>query len=63
MDAAVGLVRQVEALEDSELLEYSIAHFDSDSHRLAFGENFSPRALTIALGARGKVAGVAARGL
>src|SRR5205823_1677037 len=33
MDVPIGLVHQMEALEDSELLEFSTQHFDSDSHR------------------------------
>jgi len=33
-----GLVHQMEALEDSELYEFSTQHFDSDSHRLAPGD-------------------------
>ena len=31
----LGLVHQMEALEDAELYEFSSHHFDSDSHRLA----------------------------
>ncbi len=38
MDVPVGLVHQMEALEDSELLEFSTQHFDSDSHRLLKGD-------------------------
>jgi len=38
MDVPVGLVHQMEALEDSELLEFSTQHFDSDSHRLEKGD-------------------------
>ncbi len=38
MDVPVGLVHQMEALEDSELYEFSSQHFDSDSHRLARGD-------------------------
>jgi mannose-6-phosphate isomerase-like protein (cupin superfamily) len=38
MDIAPGLVHQMEALEDSELFEFSTQHFDSDSHRLVRGD-------------------------
>jgi mannose-6-phosphate isomerase-like protein (cupin superfamily) len=38
MDIRPGLVHQMEALEDSELYEFSTQHFDSDSHRLAPGD-------------------------
>jgi len=38
MDVPIGLVHQMEALEDSELLEFSTQHFDSDSHRLMKGD-------------------------
>jgi mannose-6-phosphate isomerase-like protein (cupin superfamily) len=38
MDIPRGLVHQMEALEDSELLEFSTQHFDSDSHRLKPGD-------------------------
>src|SRR5437660_435024 len=38
MDVPIGLVHQMEALEDSELLEFSTEHFDSDSHRLQKGD-------------------------
>jgi|SRR5271155_3096731 len=38
MDVPVGLVHQMEALEDSELFEFSTQHFDSDSHRLETGD-------------------------
>jgi mannose-6-phosphate isomerase-like protein (cupin superfamily) len=38
MDVPIGLVHQMEALEDSELFEFSTQHFDSDSHRLAKGD-------------------------
>jgi hypothetical protein len=34
MDVAIGLVLQMEAIEDTELFELSTHHFDSDSHRL-----------------------------
>jgi mannose-6-phosphate isomerase-like protein (cupin superfamily) len=34
MDVPIGFVHQMEALEDSELYEFSSQHFDSDSHRL-----------------------------
>jgi mannose-6-phosphate isomerase-like protein (cupin superfamily) len=37
MDIPTGLVHQMEALEDSELFEFSTQHFDSDSHRLERG--------------------------
>jgi mannose-6-phosphate isomerase-like protein (cupin superfamily) len=38
MDVPIGLVHQMEALEDSELFEFSTQHFDSDSHRLVKGD-------------------------
>lgn len=38
MDIAPGLVHQMEALEDSELFEFSTQHFDSDSHRIQRGD-------------------------
>ncbi len=38
MDVPIGLVHQMEALEDAELLEFSTQHFDSDSHRLIPGD-------------------------
>jgi mannose-6-phosphate isomerase-like protein (cupin superfamily) len=38
MDVPRGLVHQMEALEDSELFEFSTQHFDSDSHRLIKGD-------------------------
>jgi mannose-6-phosphate isomerase-like protein (cupin superfamily) len=38
MDVPPGLVHQMEALEDAELLEFSTQHFDSDSHRLIKGD-------------------------
>jgi mannose-6-phosphate isomerase-like protein (cupin superfamily) len=38
MDIPTGLVHQMEALEDSELYEFSTQHFDSDSHRLMRGD-------------------------
>jgi mannose-6-phosphate isomerase-like protein (cupin superfamily) len=34
-DVPRGLVHQMEALEDSELYEFSTQHFDSDSHRIS----------------------------
>jgi hypothetical protein len=33
MDVPRGLVHQMEAVEDSELYEFSTQHFNSDSHR------------------------------
>ena len=33
-----GLKHQMEALEDSELFEFSTQHFDSDSHRVIKGD-------------------------
>jgi mannose-6-phosphate isomerase-like protein (cupin superfamily) len=33
-----GLRHQMEALEDSELFEFSTQHFDSDSHRIIKGD-------------------------
>jgi mannose-6-phosphate isomerase-like protein (cupin superfamily) len=38
MDVPVGLVHQMEALEDAELYEFSTQHFDSDSHRIVRGD-------------------------
>ena len=38
MDVPIGLVHQMEALEDAELYEFSTQHFDSDSHRLVNGD-------------------------
>ena len=38
MDIPRGLVHQMEALEDSELFEFSTRHFDSDSNRIVPGD-------------------------
>ena len=38
MDVPPGMVHQIEALEDTELFEFSTQHFESDSHRLAPGD-------------------------
>jgi mannose-6-phosphate isomerase-like protein (cupin superfamily) len=38
MDIPPGLVHQMEALEDTELIEFSTQHFNSDSHRLIPGD-------------------------
>ena len=38
MDVPIGLVHQMEAIEDAELFEFSTQHFDSDSHRLVPGD-------------------------
>jgi hypothetical protein len=38
MDVPRRLVHQMEALEDSELFEFSTQHFESDSHRLSPGD-------------------------
>jgi mannose-6-phosphate isomerase-like protein (cupin superfamily) len=38
MDVPPGLVHQMEALEDSELFEFSTEHFESDSYRLVKGD-------------------------
>jgi mannose-6-phosphate isomerase-like protein (cupin superfamily) len=38
MDVPLGLVHQMEALEDSELFEFSTQHFETDSHRLVKGD-------------------------
>jgi mannose-6-phosphate isomerase-like protein (cupin superfamily) len=38
MDVPIGLIHQMEALEDAELFEFSTQHFDSDSHRLVKGD-------------------------
>jgi mannose-6-phosphate isomerase-like protein (cupin superfamily) len=35
MDAPPGLVHQMEALEETQLFEFSTQHFDTDSHRLS----------------------------
>ena len=34
----VGLRHQMEAIEDTELFEFSTQHFDSDSHRIKKGD-------------------------
>jgi mannose-6-phosphate isomerase-like protein (cupin superfamily) len=38
MDIPPGLVHQMLALEDSELIEFSTQHFNSDSHRIEKGD-------------------------
>ncbi|MGH7002169.1 MAG: cupin domain-containing protein, partial [Stellaceae bacterium] len=38
MDIPPGLVHQMEALEPSELFEFSTQHFEEDSHRLVKGD-------------------------
>ena len=38
MDVSPGLVHQMEALEDSELFEFSTQHFESDSYRIVKGD-------------------------
>ena len=38
LDIPPGLVHQMEALEDAELLEFSTQHFESDSYRLVKGD-------------------------
>ena len=38
MDVPIGLVHQMEALEDAELYEFSTQHFETDSHRLIPGD-------------------------
>jgi mannose-6-phosphate isomerase-like protein (cupin superfamily) len=38
MDVPRGLVHQMEALEDAELLEFWTQYFDSDSYRLERGD-------------------------
>jgi mannose-6-phosphate isomerase-like protein (cupin superfamily) len=38
MDIPPGLLHQMEALEDSELFEFSTPHFESDSYRLVKGD-------------------------
>ena len=35
---SIGLRHQMEALEDTELFEFSTQHFDSDSHRIHKGD-------------------------
>lgn len=37
-DVPVGLYHQMEALEDSELFEFSTQHFDEDSYRAVRGD-------------------------
>ena len=37
-DVPAGMVHQMEALEDSELLEFSTQHFETDSYRLVKGD-------------------------
>lgn len=34
----IGLCHQMEALEDSELVEFSTQHFDEDSYRIILGD-------------------------
>ena len=38
LDVPPGLVHQMEAIEDAELLEFSTQHFESDSYRLIKGD-------------------------
>ena len=38
MDVSPGFVHQMEAIEDSELFEFSTQHFESDSYRLVKGD-------------------------
>jgi mannose-6-phosphate isomerase-like protein (cupin superfamily) len=38
MDIPIGLVHQMEAIEDAELYEFSTQHFESDSFRLVKGD-------------------------
>ena len=38
MDIPPGLVHQMEALEDSELFDFSTQHFESDSYRVVKGD-------------------------
>ena len=38
MDVSPGFVHQMEALEDSELFEFSTQHFETDSYRLRKGD-------------------------
>jgi mannose-6-phosphate isomerase-like protein (cupin superfamily) len=38
MDVVPGFVHQMEALEDSELFEFSTQHFETDSYRLVKGD-------------------------
>jgi len=46
MDINPGLVHQMEALEDSELYEFSTQHFDSDSHRIERGDVVEQKGVT-----------------
>ncbi len=41
MDVPAGLVHQMEALEDSELYEFSTQHFESDSYRIVLATHRS----------------------
>jgi mannose-6-phosphate isomerase len=38
MDVPVGLIHQIEAIDDAEIYEFSTQHFDHDSHRLIPGD-------------------------
>jgi len=38
MEISRGLVHQMEALEDSDIIEFSTQHFDSDSYRIKKGD-------------------------
>ena len=38
MDIPAGLVHQMQAIEDSELYEFSTQHFESDSYRIVRGD-------------------------
>ncbi|MBV8137940.1 MAG: cupin domain-containing protein [Deltaproteobacteria bacterium] len=38
MDIPPGLVHQMQAIEDSELFEFSTQHFESDSYRIVKGD-------------------------
>jgi mannose-6-phosphate isomerase-like protein (cupin superfamily) len=38
MDVSAGLIHQMEAIEDSELFEFSTQHFETDSYRLLKGD-------------------------
>jgi hypothetical protein len=38
MDIPPGLLHQMQAIEDSELYEFSTQHFESDSYRIVKGD-------------------------
>ncbi len=38
IDVRPGMVHQMEGIEDSELIEFSTQHFESDSYRIMKGD-------------------------